>query len=628
MRMTGLAYKNFKSSLRSYLALIFSQAFTIMIFYHFQNIIYSDAFSVLKGFNARNIKSIVEVFSFVLGCFMLFFIGYSTNVFLTRQKKEIGIYVFMGLSNQKIGGLYMLETAFTGMASFLLGIVLGILTTALFQMILLAMTEIAVSIRFWPSLEPVINTAIVYFLIYLLFAFKGYVNIVRSSVLNLVMAAKKNEYVGQKKWILLLKAVMGVGALGFGYYLAVKEGGQEVMAYVFAAVVFVTVGVYLLFGGLLPVIFQGLAANKVFLYEKQRNLWINNVVFRIRKNYRTYAMMCVLILCAATALATGFAMKYRYENIVNSHDIYTFQFLTVDQKLEERARETIQKIDPIAYHSQIQVVFFEDSPYGVLAYGQVERLAHEIGIEFSLPEPADQETILLTFMNLMSLLNIQERILVKVHDREYEQIAETRLPFLGGALQEKISFYLVSDREYERLSSLGQEFYLYSYKLEDLENFARVEEATRELSSIEEESYTGRISTDPQKIREEIEWVKILYALSIFMFMVFVVAGGCIMFMRVYNDAYEDTERYRVLQKLGYDSGVLKKSIICELGVSYVLPFLIMAMSSRFSVHALEKMMYADLLQINVASVIIVLIVFLVFYGLSVMSYCKNVRLV
>ena len=58
---------------------------------------------------------------------MLFFYLYATNVFLTKRKKEIGIYVFMGLTNQKIGKLYAIETIFLGLVALVLGVGFGLL---------------------------------------------------------------------------------------------------------------------------------------------------------------------------------------------------------------------------------------------------------------------------------------------------------------------------------------------------------------------------------------------------------------------------------------------------------------------------------------------------------------------
>ena len=142
MGMIKLAMQNFRNGFKNYLSLVISLAFTVLVLFNFQNIIYSHGFEVLGTRNKEYVEMLVQIISFVLGCFMFFFIWYSTNVFLTRRKKEIGIYVFMGLSNDKIGKMYLIESALTGLSALLLGLGLGALSGGLFQMILLAVSDI------------------------------------------------------------------------------------------------------------------------------------------------------------------------------------------------------------------------------------------------------------------------------------------------------------------------------------------------------------------------------------------------------------------------------------------------------------------------------------------------------
>ena len=203
MSMMKLAFQNFKSSFKSYLSLIISLAFTILVLFNFINLIDSGILDQLGESNARNVEIILQVLSFTIACFMIFFIWYSTNVFLTKRKKEIGIYVFMGLSNQKIGKLYAIETILIGFTSLLLGIVFGIITSQLFTMILMAISEISVEITFHFSLMPMLITSIIFFIIYFVFVVKGYINIVRSSVLEMVSANRQNEYVKQNNTVLI-----------------------------------------------------------------------------------------------------------------------------------------------------------------------------------------------------------------------------------------------------------------------------------------------------------------------------------------------------------------------------------------------------------------------------------------
>lgn len=57
--MTKLAFLNFKNSFKSYLSLIVSLAFTVLVFLNFQNILYSDAFEVLGAENKRNVDILI-----------------------------------------------------------------------------------------------------------------------------------------------------------------------------------------------------------------------------------------------------------------------------------------------------------------------------------------------------------------------------------------------------------------------------------------------------------------------------------------------------------------------------------------------------------------------------------------
>lgn len=79
--------------------------------------------------------------------------------------------------------------------------------------------------------------------------------------------------------------------------------------------------------------------------------------------------------------------------------------------------------------------------------------------------------------------------------------------------------------------------------------------------------------------------------------------------------------------KIGVGSRTVKKEIACELRVAYLSPFLVMAISSYFSVKALGNMMRTELLEINILSVVIIGIFFLICYLFSVSVYMKNIKI-
>lgn len=627
MSMFKLAFQNFKSSFKSYLSLIISLSFTTIVLSNFINLVSSGILDQLGKSQSRNIEIVLQVLSFVIACFMLFFIWYATNVFLTKRKKEIGTYIFMGLSNSKIGKLYMIETSLIGLVSLFIGIAFGILTSQLFTMILMKLSNIAIKIKFNFTISSILITCLIFIMIYMIFVIKGYINIVRSSVLEMVLAIKQNEYVKQSNVILLFKSILGLIFLGNGFYLATKEAGIEVMANVFIASVLVIIGIYMLFGGFIPFLFQLFTKHKRFLYKKQRNLWINNVVFRMKKNYRTYAMVCVLMLCSVTALAFGFAMKNRSDNINHFENTYTYQILGDEKGHRDEFTSLIQKENSIDYSSEIEISVipneitdnkFESTPYAILSYLQVKQIAKDTGLEFNLSEPKDNEFINLGRLYLMSLTD--DRILNTnmINGKIYKSVSNTTVPYLGY-FQENMEFMIVNDNVYKELSKYGQSMYLYNYKLTEPRNF---ELSVKDIQS--NPHCTGLVKIDPD--RNENLWINILFSVSFFVFLVFVFASGSILFMKLYNDAFDEKERYLVLNKIGIDKKVLIKAMASELKVAYLIPLLVMTISSYFSIQTIANVMKSkSLLQVNVLSVLVIYVFFIVCYFITKKIYQKNI---
>lgn len=625
MSLAKLSIMNFKASFKNYVSLIISLAFTVLIIFNFFNLMDSSIMESLGKINSQNIKIVIQCVIVVLSCFMFFFIWYATNVFLTKRKKEIGVYVFMGLTNQRIGKLYMLETMLIGLVALVMGIGFGILISQLFTMTLVTISDIEVNLSFEISLSAVLWSSLIYFIVYMIFVFKGYINLVRSSVLDMVSANRQNEYVKQNKVILFLKAILGIIILVLGYYYAIKEGGMETMANALLAVILVIIGVYLLFGGFIPLIYQTLASNKRFLYKKQRTLWINQIIFRMKKNYRTYAIVTVLMICALTALATGVAMHERCQMIHDFENVYTYQIFSQQANLQNEFMQVIEEHNDVQYSSYIEMLQIEGSyastthqknTFALIPYSQLKKLAQDSHQAFELKQPQNDEVIDLAHQYILSLITTDELEDVQIQNQVYDTIQRTTVPYLGY-LQEQVSFYCVSDEEYERLKSAGASLYVYNYKIENTKMLnASVEDIQQH------QDCAGLIKIDPQN--DSNQWIQMLYPVCIFMFMVFIFASGSIIFMKLYNDAFEEKERYRVLRKIGISTKTLKAGVQKELLLTYIVPFLLMSLSSYFSVHALANMMQTDLLSVNILSVGVIAIFFVVCYGLSVVIYCQN----
>ena len=75
-------------------------------------------------------------------------------------------------------------------------------------MLLLRLSDISVDVSFSFSIIPVLLTIALFVTIFAIMIIKGYINILRSSVLDMVSANRQNEYVKQNKVILFLKTLL------------------------------------------------------------------------------------------------------------------------------------------------------------------------------------------------------------------------------------------------------------------------------------------------------------------------------------------------------------------------------------------------------------------------------------
>lgn len=633
MSLVKLAFSNFRRSTRKFGMLILSLAFSILVFFNFQNMIYSDAMKVLENFNKDYIDMMLQAASVVFVVFLFFFVWYASNVFLNQRKKEIGIYIFMGLDNGRIGKMYAIEAAFIGFFSLAAGLGAGIAFSRFFQMLLLHLSEISVDISFSFSLRPALITTAMFLAIYGIMILKGYRTLKNSSVLNLLSGTKQKEIRPEKKGITILRIVTGVVILAAGYGAAWKTGDLSSLNYALAAVILVIAGIYLLFSGMIPALLRMLTRNKHYLYQKERNLWVNSLAFRMKKNYRTYAMVTVLMICSVTIMATSISMKQRYEKILHFDSTYTYQVLSSHQYDGKELAAGIEQENQIVYWNEFQITAMDakvfDSPYSDTVYGvapcsQIREAAKKAGLPFEY-ELTGNQAVELEHEILMSFMDENtEGKTIQIGEDTYELTAKTKTPYLGK-LQTYAAIYIVSDAAYERLKSLGQVMYFYNYRIEDPGNLDASRPFLSSLSQNESEgAFTGTNYTELEE-RDD-SWIRVLYSLCLFMFATLVLASGSILFLKAGNEAYEDKERYQVLKNLGIPEPVLHRSVRNEICFTYYCPFVLTVVTSYFSVRALGNVMKENLFSVNLWSAGIILVLFTVICMASVHEAWKRLR--
>ena len=138
---------------------------------------------------------------------------------------------------------------------------------------------------------------------------------------------------------------------------------------------------------------------------------------------------------------------------------------------------------------------------------------------------------------------------------------------------------MVSDKTWEELKDQGTEIYAYNYRLENPEN---IDASKGYLNNLTKDGMTG-VSYTEDTLNED-SYIRVTYSLCLFMFVTLMLAAGSIIFLKIGNENYEDAQRYEILEKIGISRKTLGKAVRNEICFAYYCPFLLMTVTSYFSV--------------------------------------------
>lgn len=631
MRILSLSYQNLKRNLSSYLSFLISLSFCTFILYNFLHLIDSGTLDILGERNKEFSEMIILTITVVLVFFVFCFIWYASNVFLTQRKKEMGTFIFMGLDNKQLGRMYFLEMLMVGVIAILTGIIIGVIFSKVFGMLFFKISDIEGDIPFGFQLATILKTSLIFLSIYSILMMKGYIQIVRTSIKDMLDATKQSECKKAQGFLTLLKAVIALVILLAGYACAMQVGDMNSFGYMLLATVFVILGTYMLFHSLMPYCLTKLSNHKGFLYRKERNLWVNHLIFRIQKNYRTYAIVTVMMLCCISALGAGLAMKQRHDAILSSQSLFTYSFLgdgDIDipkKELQdivlqdhEIKREASISMLPHVYH---QEPYTSDQIKMIISYSAFTSYCEQAGLAPIQMEIEEGQGIVLRRKILLSMANETSKP-IPFGNQEIEVIASQDIAYFG-MMQDQSDFLIVTDATFQALSAGQPLFELYNVAISEPADASRGVDKLRSYIAQHGGDHISTIIANPSS--NELAFVRVMYAVCIFMFAVFVFCSGGVIFMKTYNDSSDDRLRYQVLKNMGISPYNLHRAIVRELAFIYIFPILLTMLSSFFIMHAIKSLMRSEsLLGIACISLLIVFILYMFLYKITIVSFEKK----
>ena len=192
-----LAIHNVRRSLRDYAIYFLTLTFGVCLFYVFNSMDSQQAMTSLNS-NQREIIQLltsaigyVSIFiSFILG----FLVVYSNRFLMKRRKKELGIYMLLGMDKGKISRILIIETLLIGIFSLGIGLAVGIFASQGLSAITAGIFEMDLSsFQFTFSLSAFYKTLLYFGIIFLIVMIFNTISISKYKLITLLQASRKNE---------------------------------------------------------------------------------------------------------------------------------------------------------------------------------------------------------------------------------------------------------------------------------------------------------------------------------------------------------------------------------------------------------------------------------------------------
>ena len=128
---------------------------------------------------------------------------YANNFLVKKRKKELGIYMTLGMGKNKISKILTYETALVGIISLVVGLGVGVIVSQGISAFAAKLFEVSLSnYKFLLSTDAILKTILYFGIIFIFIMLFNTFVISKYKLIDMLTAAKKNEDIKIKNPIL------------------------------------------------------------------------------------------------------------------------------------------------------------------------------------------------------------------------------------------------------------------------------------------------------------------------------------------------------------------------------------------------------------------------------------------
>lgn len=628
-----------------YIPFILSSILTIMMYYMVSSLSMNPNMIEIVGGDIM--QQILSLGIYVITVFAVIFLFYTNSFLIKRRKREFGLFNILGMEKKHLSIVIALESIIVFLVSMVLGIGIGILLDKAFYLLIAKMLNASITLGFYISYQSIVNSIILFFIIFLLMYVFSLIQINLSNPIELLHGDQHGEKEPKTKWLL---AIIGLICLGTGYYMSVSiQDPVTVFVFFMVAVILVVIGTYMLFTAGSIVILKLLRKNKRYYYKTNHFISVSNMIYRMKQNAVGLGNICILSTMVLVMLSTTISLWVGMNDIIetrfprditvsiNSVDsnqaLYTID--NMDYAIEQAG---IQTDDELVYRSLFASAINKGNTYTfgnenaslqdisnvVVLYfitlddynrteGTNVNLAPDEVLVFPSGKQFDHKTIDIA-SNTFKVKGILDSIKA---DSNYSANLQNSMFVVVDSMD---TLFMIDDLQKQAYGTNSSFISTnYDFNLSKSEEMS-VKEATDALIA----NYPGdttymMVDTQEGNYEDLLSLYASFLFIGIFLSFLFIMATVLIMYYKQITEGYEDKKRFEIMQKVGLDKREVKKTINSQVLTVFFLPLVVAAIHIVFAFPMIEKMLrllYLDNTNLYIMTTVICFGVFALVYVL------------
>lgn len=649
--LTKLAFKNVGKSFKDYAIYFFTLVFAVCIFYMFNSIYSQKDMMVVTQTTNNSMEALSQILSYIsvfVAIILGFLIVYANNFFIKRRKKELGIYMTLGMNKSKISAILILETSLIAIIALVVGLVMGVFVSQFMSVFTAKIFEANMSkFKFIFAPDAAIKSILYFGLIFLIVILFNTFAISKFKLIDLLYGGRKNEKLKIKGLGLSVAVfILSVICLSAAYYLILTNGMVNINLIFLTSIILGIIGTLLFFLSLAGFLIKVIQKNKK-MYFKNLNMFVmRQLNSKINTNFVSVSVVCIVLLLTIGIFSCGYSMQNLLSNDLKSsvkYDFTVYNYSNDDKTvlpIYENLPDDIKNFDGIKsyaeyynYTMQIPSLHFKDFNLKVsdkissinnnsLVFIPLTDYNKNLSLQGLEPITLSRDEYLVAantdilnniakqFIDNNSKININNTVL-----KPYKQLQNT---YLNNSMSD--IFFIVNDSYVKDMRALQSTLNIQcvnddaSTKLND--KLHEYEAKTEYNDSVYAYSIS-KIDMYAMSVASK----AIISFLAIYLGIVFMITCAAILAIQQLSEASDNKERYELLRKLGADKKMLNRALFTQIACYFILPLLLAIVHSAVGLTAANEVIKefgnVDIFGSIVATSLFVLVIYGAYFGLT-----------